>query len=272
MTSNRDTLEPIPAQRRSTILKLVQQRTSVSVNELARVVGVSLSTVRRDLDELSRLGLIERSHGGAILPSVLGTAFEPSREISAHIARQEKRSIARLAADLLRDGQSVIFDSSSTVMEVAQRVVERDLRLTAVTNDIKIAEVLSRSARVEVVVLGGTLRPGSPTLIGEPGLGFLQALHVDVSLIGIHAIKGTKLCETRTDLAHLKLRMIEAAEYSVLVADSAKFGATAFRQVCDVTRMNEVITDAGLPESTRRELAELRVRLQIASGPATGSS
>lgn len=272
MTSNRDTLEPIPAQRRSTILKLVQQRTSVSVNELVRIVGVSLSTVRRDLDELHSLGLIERSHGGAILPSVLGTAFEPSREISAHIARQEKRSIARLAVDLLRDGQSVIFDSSSTVMEVAQCVVERDLHLTAVTNDIKIADVLSRSAKVEVVVLGGNLRPGSPTLFGEPGLGFLQALHVDVSLIGIHAIKGTKLCETRTDLAELKLRMIEAAEYSILVADSSKFGTTAFRQVCDVTAMNEIITDEGLPETTRIEFAELGVKIQIALGPTSGRS
>jgi len=265
MDPNGEKVDLIPARRRSMILDLIRQQTSVSVHELAKNVGVSLSTARRDLDELSRLGFIERSHGGAILSLSLGTASEPDLGISAHFAHEEKQAIGRAAAELLRNGQTVLFDSGSTVMEVAQRVVENGLRLTAVTNDLKMAGLFARSPAIQVIVLGGTLRPGSPTLVGEPGLSFLKSLHVDVSFIGIHAVKGTKLCETAIDLAVFKRRMLEAAEYGVLVADASKFAATAFCDTCDIRMLKEIVTDGRLAMPRRKELEELGVRLRIAS-------
>jgi DeoR/GlpR family transcriptional regulator of sugar metabolism len=262
---NGEKLDLIPARRRSMILNLIRQQTSVSVHELARNVGVSLSTARRDLDELSKLGFIERSHGGAILPLALGTASEPDLGISAHLAHEEKKAIGRLAAEILRDGQTVLFDSGSTVMEVAQRVVEKGLRLTAVTNDLKMAGLFARYATIQVVVLGGMVRPGSPTLLGEPGLGFLNSLHVDVSFIGIHAVKGTKLCETTIDLAVLKRGMLDAAECGVLVADATKFGATAFCDVCDAGKVKEIVTDSRLAAARRAEFEEKGIKLRIAT-------
>jgi DeoR family transcriptional regulator of aga operon len=266
MESNGEKLDLIPAQRRSMILDLIRQQNSVSVHELARNVGVSLSTARRDLDELSRLGFIERSHGGAIMPLILGTASEPDLNISAHFAYEEKKAIGRAATEILRVGQTVLFDSGSTVMEIAQRVVEKGLRLTAVTNDVKMAGLLARSASIQLIVLGGTMRPGSPTLVGEPGLSFLKSLHVDVSFIGIHAVKGTRLCETAIDLAVLKRSMLEAAEYGVLVADAGKFGATAFCDACDVRMVKEIVTDSRLAAPRRRELEKLGIKVRIASG------
>ncbi len=266
MDLNGEKIDLIPARRRSMILERIRQQTSVSVHELAQNVGVSLSTARRDLDELSRLGFIERSHGGAVLPLALGTASELDLRISAHFAHEEKKAIGRVAAELLRDRQTVLFDSGSTVMEIARRVVEKGLRLTAVTNDVKMAGLFARSAAIQLVVLGGTMRPGSPTLVGEPGLSFLKSLHVDVSFIGIHAVKGTRLCETTIDLAVLKRGMLDAAEYGVLVADAGKFGATAFCDVCDVSKLNEIVTDSRLAAPKRKELEELGIKLRIASG------
>jgi DeoR family transcriptional regulator of aga operon len=266
MDHNGEKVDLIPARRRSMILDLIRHQTSVSVQELARNVGVSLSTARRDLDELSKLGFIERSHGGAILPLSLGTASEPDLRISAHFAHEEKKAIGLLAAEILRDGQTVLFDSGSTVMEVAQRVVEKGLRLTAVTNDVKMAGLLARSTTTQVIVLGGTMRPGSPTLVGEPGLGFLRSLHVDVSFIGIHAVKGTRLCETTIDLAVLKRGMLDAAEYGVLVADAGKFGATAFCDACDISKVSEIVTDGRLAAQKRTELEELGIKVRIAAG------
>jgi len=131
---------------------------------------------------------------------------------------------------------------------------------------VKMAGLFARSTAIQVVVLGGTMRPGSPTLIGEPGLGFLKSLHVDVSFIGIHAVKGTRLCETTIDLAVMKRGMLDAAEYRVLVADAGKFGATAFCDVCDVGKLDEIVTDSRLAAPRRRELEELGVKLRIASG------
>jgi DeoR family transcriptional regulator of aga operon len=263
---NGEKIDLIPARRRSMILELIRQQTSVSVQELAQNVGISLSTARRDLDALSRLGFIERSYGGAILPLALGTAAELDLGISAHFSHEEKKAIGRVAAELLLDRQTVLFDSGSTVMEIARRVVEKGLRLTAVTNDVKMAGLFARSTAIQVVVLGGTMRPGSPTLVGEPGLGFLKSLHVDVSFIGIHAVKGARLCETTIDLAVLKRGMLDAAEYGVLVADAGKFGATAFCDVCDVSKLDEIITDSRLEAPRRKELEDLGVKLRIASG------
>ncbi len=266
MDLNGEKIDLIPARRRSMILELIRQQTSVSVQELAQNVGISLSTARRDLDALSRLGFIERSYGGAILPLALGTAAELDLGISAHFSHEEKKAIGRVAAELLLDRQTVLFDSGSTVMEIARRVVEKGLRLTAVTNDVKMAGLFARSTAIQVVVLGGTMRPGSPTLVGEPGLGFLKSLHVDVSFIGIHAVKGARLCETTIDLAVLKRGMLDAAEYGVLVADAGKFGATAFCDVCDVSKLDEIITDSRLEAPRRKELEDLGVKLRIASG------
>lgn len=93
--------------------------------------------------------------------------------------------------DQTYDNQSVIFDSSSTVYEAAYQVVEKGLKLTAVTNDIRIAELLAGSPLIHLLVSGGSLRPGSYTLVGEPGTSFLQRLHVDVALMGIHAINNS---------------------------------------------------------------------------------
>ncbi len=266
MDINGEKIDLIPARRRSMILELIRQQTSVSVHELAESVGVSLSTARRDLDELSRLGFIERSHGGAVLPLALGTASELDLGISAHFAHEEKKAIGRAAADLLRDRQTVLFDSGSTVMEIAKRVVEKGARLTAVTNDVIMAEMFARSTAIQVVVLGGTMRPGSPTLVGEPGMSFLKSLHVDVSFIGIHAVKGTRLCETTIELAVMKRGMLDAAEYGVLVADAGKFGDTAFCDACDVSEVDEIITDSRLSVPRRKELEELGIKVRIASG------
>ena len=186
----------IPAQRRNLILELIRQKRVLSVNDLSEMIGVSLPTIRRDLDWLAKTGAVQRSHGGATLKTTPGTTFEPDYQTASKNAREEKAIIGKLAADRLKDNQSVIFDSSSTVYEAAYRVVEKGLKLTAVTNDIRIAELLSGSPSIHLLVSGGSLRPGSYALIGEPGTSFLQSLHVDVALMGIHAINNSSCCDT----------------------------------------------------------------------------
>ena len=221
--SNKSVL--IPAQRRGLILELIRQSGVISIQDLCKAIGVSLSTIRRDLNWLAKTGQIQRSHGGAVLKTTLGTTFEPAFQISARLARSEKSAIGKLAADRLRHQESAIFDSSSTVYEAARHAVERGLHLTAVTNDIRIAELLAGSPGVHLVVSGGAVRPGSYTLLGEPGFSFLQRLHVDVALIGIHAITEASLCDSSTEVAEAKRLMAAAAKRVVVLADAAKFSA-----------------------------------------------
>jgi DeoR family transcriptional regulator of aga operon len=244
----------IPAQRRSLVFELVRRRGVVSVQDLSEAVDASLSTIRRDLDWLARCGKVQRSHGGASIRAVPGTTFEPAHEVASRIAEREKAAIGRLAAERLRAHQSVIFDSGSTVFEAARQVARRGIPLTAVTNDLRIAGVLSESPSVELIVSGGTLRRGSYTLLGEPGLGFLGRLHVDVALMGIHAVSEAAFCDTSTEVAMAKRLMAAAGGRTIVLADAAKFGVVAFCDAFSLADVDEIITDEGLPPEVRRRL------------------
>jgi DeoR family transcriptional regulator of aga operon len=253
----------IPAQRRNSILELIRQKGVISVHELSEIIGVSLPTIRRDLDWLAKTGAVQRSHGGATLKTTPGTTFEPDYHVASSIARKEKAAIGKLAAERLQDHQSVIFDSSSTVYEAAYQVVEKGLNLTAVTNDIRIGELLAGSPSIHLLVSGGSLRPGSYTLVGEPGTSFLRSLHVDVALMGIHAINATSCCDTSLDVAYAKRYMAAAAKQVILLADASKFGQVAFFDAFDVNGKFEIIADHPLAPSLQRSLAEKGAKITI---------
>ncbi len=258
----------IAAQRRALILEQLRRDRAASIVALSDSIKVSASTIRRDLDFLTRGGYIVRSHGGALLNEPLRTTFEPEREIEAHVARSAKLAIGMRAAALIEPGQSVIFDSSSTVLEAAKVVVERNVPLTVCTNDLATAAVLARSDRLQVVVLGGTTRRGSLTMIGDPGLSFLQRLHADIAFIGIHSLVGGRLSETSIDLAAMKQRMIASAARAVVLADSSKFRHPAFCDVCSAADVHTIITDSGIGQADRERLAEAGVELIIAAAVA----
>ena len=177
----------IADQRRALIVEFVRRHGGGSIIELAKDIGVSASTVRRDLDFLMQGAIIVRRHGGAVLDDMRRTTFEPQREIDAHLAHSAKVGDWGRAAELIEHGQSVIFNSSSTVRRPPCRG-QGQIRLTACTNDIATGGILAGRERLQLVVLGGTKRPGSLTLIGDPGMTFLERLHADVALMGIHSL------------------------------------------------------------------------------------
>ena len=266
----------IPEQRRTLIYKLIQQRGSISVQELADLSGASISTIRRDLDELARRGTIERTHGGAILTLAQQTTFEPAYKFASRMSIGEKAAIGRTCADLLEPGQSVIFDSSSTVYQAASAAIDRKITVLALTNDVNIAIAMANASAIELNVLGGSLRPGSYTLLGDPGLSFLNQLHVDVCLLGIQAISlhqgenagdvvtGT-LSDTALAVAAMKRAMIQAARKTVVLADSSKFGPPAFSDVSDLSMVDTLITDSGIKPAQKSILESAGVQVMVAS-------
>lgn len=257
----------IPAQRRALMLDLIRDRNGASIAELAERLAASESTVRRDLDYLTEQGYLERSHGGAMVKDAPRTTFEPQYEIGSRTHGAEKAAIGAAAAALVEPGQSVVFDSSSTVLEAAKAVARRAIALTAVTNDLNIASALAAQGTIRVIVPGGTLRPGSFSLVGEPGMEFLGGLHVDLALIGIQALAGLKLADSSIEIAAMKRRMIDAAREVVLLADSSKFQQTSFREVCGVDRLARIVTDDRLPARERKSLDKLGVALtEVSTG------
>src|ERR1700729_4066404 len=244
--------ELIPAQRRAFMLEHIRKRGAASIQELSEAIGISLSPVRRDLEHLEERGYLERSHGGALIQRQLQSTFEPEAAITAEFDRPEKESIGLAAAATLHS-------------------VERDIALTAVTNDLGIGQALSASSRIRVLCLGGTVRPESLTVLGEPGESFLGNLRVDVAFIGTHAISGLALTETSLEAVSMKRAMITAARRIVVLADASKFGAAAFCKICDLTAVHELITDdrADPAEIARVRDLGLEVKVVPSMGRAT---
>lgn len=169
MESSSKRVDMVPAKRRALILEHLRINGAAGIQELADTIGGSQSTVRRDLEHLVEKGYLERTHGGAHLLQPMRATFEREMTVNAALQHAEKVAIGREAAERLSAGDSVIFDSSSTVMEAVRAAAERDLPLTVVTNSLQIADFAADIKSWRTILPGGTVRPGHRHLAGEPG-------------------------------------------------------------------------------------------------------
>jgi DeoR family transcriptional regulator, aga operon transcriptional repressor len=256
----------IPAQRRAKILELVQEQGAVSVQELSRVLDISTSTVHRDLDYLSENRYVERTRGGAHRAGhLLSTTFEPDYEIGRHTREREKAAIGRAAVELIPHGASVFLDSSTTVLEAARSLVASRRPMTAITNDLGIAMVLAQCEPIRTIVPGGTVRPRSFTLYGEPGTDLLAGMHVDVALMGIHSLADGDLSDTGLEIMKSKRAVLAACERCVLLADSSKFSARrSFLTIASLADVDALVTDDGITVDDEQGVRDAGVSLHVA--------
>ena len=237
----------LPSQRRDRIVSFLQRHGAVTLQQIAQAINVSVSTLRRDLDGLEAEGVLDRTHGGAILRQQHYSTFEPDPAAAAELSPREKRAIGIAAAASLQPGQTVIFDSGTTVLQAALAVLERRIPLVAVTNDLEIAQRLGHSPQLRVHVPGGQLRPGSNTLVGTAVVQAASAIQADVLLLGAHAVTDGVLSETDADVAAVKRAWIASGASRRLLVDSSKFRPRAFMSFGDTQSAHEVITDHGAP-------------------------
>ena len=270
-------VEMVPAKRQALILEHLRVNGAASIQELADTIGGSQSTVRRDLEHLVEKGYLERTHGGAHLLQPMRATFERETTVNAELQHAEKVAIGREAAGRLSARDSVIFDSSSTVMEAVRAAAERDLPLTVVTNSLEIADFAADIKSWRIILPGGTVRPGYRHLAGEPGESFIKTLHADLCMTGASAVTGTLLTETSLEVASLKRAMISSARKTILLVDSSKFTAPGFCTLSDISEIDEVITDEGVSQDALAPLhaAERKVTVvrlgRLATGPRLGA-
>ena len=234
-----------PDRRRDQILTYLSTHDRSSVADLSQFLGVSEVTVRKDLDQMEAQGVLTRIHGGAVV-SGRGRLelFFAARE-QEHL--EQKRRIAQAAAAMVKSGQRIFLDASTTALQVARLIKDRE-DLIVVTNGLYTALELNFCDGITTIVVGGTMRPRSSSLVGSFNYNSLQRLRVDIGLFGAQAVTSQDgLMESDLDEAQLKARMVTAAGVVVGVVDSSKFGKIAFSAFAMPHEIDRLITDEGAP-------------------------
>lgn len=251
-----------PSQRHDAILRQLTDRGPASVADFAARLDASEITIRRDLSTLAARGLLRRTRGGAA-PVPNGTAefvFEQARQ-SANL--QAKRAIGSAVAERIKPGTSLSLDTGTTTLEVA-RCLPRSTNLRVLTSSLAIASLLHTREDVELILLGGAVRKGSPDLYGLLTERNLRDFRVDLAVIGADAVGPDGLFTTDQRIAQVSHAMIESADEVCLVADASKFGSRALIRFAEWDQIVWVATDAALGQKDRRWLRRLNVDLVTA--------
>ncbi|MDY7221302.1 DeoR/GlpR family DNA-binding transcription regulator [Halalkalibacterium halodurans] len=236
--------------RREWIEKLVESKGKVDIEELASHFGVSSMTIRRDLMHLEEHNKLIRTHGGAVAPSSLIGETPYAQKQTEHL--MEKQLIAKQASTLVPEGATILVDSGTTTLELIKLLKDRN-DLTIVTNDITIAAELV-NASPKCIVTGGELQSGVGALFGPQTEGMIRELHVDLFFLGAHAVdEAAGVTAPTLEKAAIKKRMMEAAQTTWLICDSSKFSKRAFANVCQLTKLEGIITDANFFTSFKHE-------------------
>jgi DeoR/GlpR family transcriptional regulator of sugar metabolism len=244
--------------RQVNILKLLEDYNQTSVNELSTRLGVSSATIRQDLSFLESEGLIKRVHGGAVLED----AEDLSNRLGVNYDR--KLRIARKAAGLVKDGETILIESGSTNALLARELVKKK-NITIITTNIYIARQLRKSKQADIIILGGLYQPGSESLVGKITRASLDQINFDKAFIGIDGYT-PEAGFTLRDLfrAEISSYIIKKASDAIIISDSTKFGKKELTNVCYLSDINRIATDNELNNAYQAEFREAGIDLIMA--------
>ena len=253
--------------RHQAILDALQRERVVRVSDLAQQLGVSLMTVRRDIEVLEEGGRLERIHGGAKIPGDTST-HEPGFDLKSTQLTAEKRAIAVEAATQLHEGMAVGLSAGTTTWALARELVSGP-QITVVTNSVRIADLFHHAASAgsaryssTVILIGGERTP-SDALVGPIATAALKQLHLDVLFLGVHGMDADagvttpNLLEAETDRA-----FVAAARKTVVLADHTKWGLLGISSIAALDDVDEVISDSGLGPEAQRLISD-RTMLRV---------
>ncbi|TMR14705.1 DeoR/GlpR transcriptional regulator [Nonomuraea turkmeniaca] len=238
--------------RHAEIMRRVRFSGATSVRDLASQLGVSPSTIRRDLEVLDRDGTLRRVRGGA-LAGVDADADRPFAAVEV-VDEQDKETVAARAAQLVADGDVILLDIGTTTMRLARRL--RGRRVTVVTSSLAVLDVLRTDPAVELLLLGGMLRRTYHSLIGVLTEAALSQVVADRVFLGASGVRPDgQLVDTTLAEVPLKRAMISAARQVVLLVDRHKFPGTGALRVCGPEDIDVIVTNEGADAATLRNCA-----------------
>jgi DeoR/GlpR family transcriptional regulator of sugar metabolism len=252
-------------QRQKQLEEYLQGVEYASLEELARQVGVSVSTVRRDVDTLEVSGVLRRTHGGARILDPRTDEFVFNARDTHQAA--EKEAIGRLCAELILPRQSVIMDAGTTVYHVALHLEAKQPQL--ITNSLPVANLYASSSSVEVVVSGGVIYPRLGVLVGPLAVESFSRMHADVAVMSAGGIGPEGVSNSHGLLIDIQRAMLRAARRVIFCLDRTKFGRRSLSFLCGLEAIQTVVTDSGAPTELVGDLRARGVEVMVA--PLNGS-
>lgn len=245
-TAERDADGVLPGRRRALLTAFIDEHGQATVAELADAFNVSADTVRRDLDWLAKRGAVSRTYGGAVTVTGLAAADTTFSDRSS-VHPDEKRCIAAAAAERIADGETVIINGGTTTLAVAAALGVRR-NLTIVTNNLRLPAALPPAAVRDVYLIGGSCRVASNVTIGPVTFPGTEGISADVAVIGVGGVAARAGFTTSSlQEAQMMAEMIQSAQRTLVVADSSKFGRSAFAHIVRLDAAAMLVTDR-MPE------------------------
>ena len=254
-------IEMTKEERHNLIVQTLLRQESASVAELSAQLQVSAVTIRKDLSELEAAKKLYRSHGNAILidPYINNRTISEKAKLASH----EKSVIGYYAAQLVKKDDSIIIASGTTMLSFAHNI-EPKHHLTVVSASLKVSEALGPSEAIDVIQLGGTVRRSSLAVVGSTAEVFLRDMACSKLFLGVDGFDPS-FGITTTDIreADLNKAMMRAAQKTIVLADSSKFGRRGFVKIADFDDVDMLITDSNLPDKAAAALESTGVDLRI---------
>lgn len=247
--------------RRKTLMDLIARRGFATLDELVKALGVSESTVRRDLEALDQSGVVKRTHGGAVSPDDLRAL--PALEDRVTASPSEKVAIGKLTASMIEDGDSVLLDGGTTTLEVARALVGRPIQV--VTNSLPIAQLVTASPATDLILIGGYVYPRTGVALGPLAIATMRTIRVNKAILGAGGVVADGVYNSNLLLVETERQMMLCGQEVFLVADHAKFGKLALARLCGLEQVHRVVSDPGLSEEYRVLIEASGARLHLTS-------
>lgn len=248
--------------RKAKLIDLIKEKGEITVNELSEVLGVTGTTIRKDLSDLEELGMVVRTHGGALLPSHTKVEWSFIQKSQQHV--EEKYAIAKKALEFVKPGDSIILDSGTTTLAIAREIKKMKLLpLTIVTNNFFIATELVGTG-IDLIVLGGVVRENSFSLIGAFTEENIKKIYADKSFIGATGFSKDGFMTPNVNEAKVKSLMISQSSESFVIVDSSKFERPSFAIYATFEQIDHVITDWKIPNEDKSILVSAGLDLIVA--------
>jgi len=249
-------------ERKQQILDLLKEKSKLMVPDLCQEFGVSPATIRNDLRELENAGLLKRTHGGAI--NISKASFELNSYQKQVTNLEAKKAIAKLAIDLIEDGDTIALDTGTTTLELA-KLLSAKKNIAVVLNDIEIASYLENEPDINVILIGGNLRRGFHCTVGPIAIKSLHGLYVDKAFMATNGISvRSGITTPNVSQAEVKKEMISIASEIIVLCDSSKVGINSFVQVQPITGIDRIITDDGINKHNVEKFIEAGVLVDVA--------